>query len=135
MTERKRAIRGTANSGTPEYHREWRKKHPESVKAATLRYHSSPWGKRVQAARDRERNYGITSEQFDVLVIESGGYCSLCFKQSERSGPKELVVDHCHLSTGKIRGLICNACNTMLGYVEKYGLGLDWFIRAKEYVV
>ena len=34
--------------------------------------------------------------------------------------PPSYVVDHCHVH-GWIRGIICNACNTILGLYEKYG--------------
>jgi hypothetical protein len=38
------------------------------------------------------------------------GKCAIC----EKSSDKHLFVDHCH-TTGKIRGLLCQHCNTLLG--------------------
>jgi hypothetical protein len=40
--------------------------------------------------------------------------CMIC-GISEQEIDKKLDVDHCH-SSGKVRGLLCNPCNTMLGH-------------------
>jgi len=38
------------------------------------------------------------------------GRCLICTKIPT----KQLVVDHCH-TTGKVRGLLCDKCNFLLG--------------------
>jgi dCMP deaminase len=43
---------------------------------------------------------------------EQGGKCALC------GSKEELVVDHNHDSM-EVRGLLCQSCNMMLGYLEK----------------
>lgn len=40
------------------------------------------------------------------------GRCLLC-----DSTTRALVVDHCH-SSGRVRGLLCRSCNTIVGQVE-----------------
>ncbi len=55
------------------------------------------------------RHYGLTVEQFLAL----GDHCTIC----GIGAPTKLVVDHNH-STGAVRGLLCQACNTFVGYVE-----------------
>lgn len=57
--------------------------------------------------------YGITVEQRDELLAEQGGVCAIC---KTGTPPTKLgwVVDHCH-STGKVRGILCSPCNTLLG--------------------
>lgn len=60
------------------------------------------------------RNYGITYEQYLQLLEKQNHKCAICGTQeSDRKGG-DLVVDHCHRS-GKIRGMLCQKCNLMLG--------------------
>lgn len=70
--------------------------------------------------RRRERNlakkYGITIEKYHEMLNSQGGVCKICGKPEERF-QGSLAVDHCH-STGKIRGLLCGKCNTMLGQAD-----------------
>ena len=56
--------------------------------------------------------YGITSEQYSVMVKAVNGLCVICGLP-----PKDdkLVVDHDH-ETGIIRGIICRRCNLGLGH-------------------
>ena len=56
--------------------------------------------------------YGITLEDWDRMFQEQNGVCAVC-KQS-----KKLVVDHNH-TTKKVRGLLCNYCNILLGMIDK----------------
>ena len=56
--------------------------------------------------------FGITLEQYELLLKEQGYSCAICKKPSTR---KRLAVDHCH-TTGKVRGLLCSHCNQGLGH-------------------
>ena len=59
------------------------------------------------------REYGISIEDYDEILIEQEHCCAICKKhQSEFN--KRLFVDHDH-STGRVRGLLCYFCNTILG--------------------
>lgn len=70
-----------------------------------------------------ERNlfckFKITVKQYEELLKKQNGLCAIC-KQVEKAKSKtgdkikRLAVDHCH-KTNKIRGLLCQDCNTMLG--------------------
>lgn len=53
------------------------------------------------------RRYGITEEQYYNLPNE----CEVC------GSDKNLAIDHCH-KTGKVRGRLCNNCNTALGLLK-----------------
>ena len=67
--------------------------------------------------------FGITNEEYDIMLESQGGTCALCGglnsvrKKSTHSGKPVIMalsVDHNH-KTGKVRGLLCNGCNTSLG--------------------
>jgi hypothetical protein len=57
-----------------------------------------------------KRKYGLTLDDFENILTEQGGGCSICKAVPERP----LDIDHCH-TTGHVRGLLCNKCNTGLG--------------------
>lgn len=60
--------------------------------------------------------FGLSSEEFDVMLVNQCGVCAIC-KTSEPTGAGTWHIDHCH-STGKIRGLLCSKCNHVLGLVN-----------------
>jgi len=62
-----------------------------------------------------KRTYGITHEQFDVLVKANKGRCPTCKKRMGKFA--RWAVDHCHRSR-KIRGLLCGKCNCALGFAN-----------------
>lgn len=55
--------------------------------------------------------YDLTREQRDALLIKQDNRCAICKEK------KKLGVDHCH-KTDKVRGLVCNWCNSYLGAIE-----------------
>lgn len=55
------------------------------------------------------RKYGITLEEYELLYEEQNGKCFICSHWYA-----VLHIDHCH-STGIVRKLLCNGCNTGLG--------------------
>lgn len=69
---------------------------------------------REQIRDSQYRNlYGITLEQYLLMAKNQEHKCLLCGTlQSELR--RDLFVDHCH-ATGRIRGLLCHACNVGLG--------------------
>lgn len=58
------------------------------------------------------RKYGITAEDYEAMVAAQRGRCPVCKEQPDR-----LVVDHCH-RTGKVRALLCDRCNRLLGVAD-----------------
>lgn len=60
----------------------------------------------------RKKRYGLTQQEFDNLLQVQKGVCLICGKTNYNGW--NLSVDHCH-DTGKVRGLLCNPCNTGLG--------------------
>lgn len=63
------------------------------------------------------RMFGITSCQYDKILLSQDGVCAICKKPETvkyREKIRFLAVDHCH-KTKKVRGLLCKACNNGLG--------------------
>ena len=59
-------------------------------------------------ARNRFIRLGITDSQLRDLLAEQGSKCLIC-QENEATD-----IDHCH-NTGRIRGLLCNGCNSGIG--------------------
>ncbi len=59
------------------------------------------------------KHYGLTLEQYTKMIEDQHNCCSICEKKFDK-----LVVDHCH-TTGKVRALLCNDCNTGLGMFKE----------------
>lgn len=57
--------------------------------------------------------YGIGPEDYRSMLVQQNHSCKIC-KTHENNLKRRLFVDHCH-ETGKVRGLLCQYCNTMLG--------------------
>jgi hypothetical protein len=72
------------------------------------------------------RVYGLTMEAYEQMLTGQNGLCACCGRsETRRVGRKKrsenaplLHVDHCH-TTGRIRGLLCSACNQALGLLEE----------------
>jgi hypothetical protein len=66
---------------------------------------------RVNAVpRYLRHKFGLTPEGYMQLLAAQGEKCKICGKSEHR----RLSVDHDHV-TGKLRGLLCNACNRGIG--------------------
>lgn len=96
----------------------WRKNNPDMTKNWLLKH-----------------KFGISLEQYKEMLRRQNFVCKLCFKDEtsvhhKSKKVKQLAVDHCH-KTGKVRGLLCTACNTALGKARDR---LGWLDRAKLYL-
>lgn len=61
------------------------------------------------------KQYGMTIEDYQARLLAQGGACLICTRTPSADGHVRLVVDHDH-ATGRVRGLLCNNCNSGLGY-------------------
>ena len=59
--------------------------------------------------------YGITQTKYQSLLNSQNNRCLLCGTKFDSNSKPH--VDHCHAS-GRVRGLLCNPCNTMLGFAK-----------------
>lgn len=83
--------------------------------AKRKREEKCPKFKRTERNQNLKRFYGITVDDFDLMFIKQNGKCKIC--DSYNNG-KTLHVDHCYTS-GKVRGLLCNKCNTAIGLLNE----------------
>lgn len=60
--------------------------------------------------------YRITLNDYNIMLVNQNYCCKICLKHRSQF-KKALHVDHCH-TTGKIRGLLCFKCNSVLGYFK-----------------
>ncbi len=60
------------------------------------------------------RLYGLSSTGYAALLDMQGGTCAIC---RQVYAAEKLCIDHDH-ATGKIRGILCNPCNTGLGFFK-----------------
>jgi len=95
--------------------------------------------RRSNRERTRRHNikskYGITLEDFIEMYEAQDGCCKICASEIEMYATRDRVhdvanIDHCH-ETGKIRGLLCNFCNTALG---KFKDSPELLIKAANYI-
>ena len=106
----------------------WREQNPEKYLAKQREYQGSPQKKRADRRSYLKRKYGISIEQFEMMLEEQCGVCAICGKP--RPEERTLHIDHDH-KTGEIRGLLCFRCNNALGdFEEEYEL----FQKAADYL-
>lgn len=74
-----------------------------------------------------QRKYGITIEEYEVILKTQDGHCLFCSANRSSTG-KRLAVDHNH-KTGKIRGLLCFKHNTVIGALEQQPGLLDSIVK------
>lgn len=90
---------------------------------------------RINKKSKLKAKYGISIEDYDDMFLSQGGCCAIC-KETEKAidkrtnKPRSLAVDHCH-KTGKIRQLLCNRCNHVLGLIKD---SIDICDKVKEYL-
>jgi hypothetical protein len=85
------------------------------------------------AQQERERKFGLSLADYSALVASQDNKCAICncAETATRNGKvKALAVDHDH-ATGKVRGLLCVACNTGIG---KFRDSRDLMLSAIKYL-
>lgn len=72
--------------------------------------------KQITSENSLKRKFGLTLKEYDKLAEKQDYKCAIC-NTTEVGMPNmgRFVVDHNH-DTNEVRGLLCNNCNTMLGF-------------------
>ena len=60
--------------------------------------------------------YGISLMIYNEMLDSQDGKCDICDRDQSEFNHR-LYVDHCH-ATGKVRSLLCNGCNSLVGIIE-----------------
>jgi hypothetical protein len=99
-----------------ERQREYSRAHP---------HRESPESRKKSNRKYRISSYGLTQEQFDLILAAQNCACAMCHQAFEEG--QLIHVDHDHAccrvknrSCGAcVRGLLCHTCNIALGYIER----------------
>lgn len=96
--------------------REYQKRNASKVRERQKRwYRQHPEKKVAQTRRAKlKKLYGMTDADYMRRYAFQVGRCAICGKYVEYP---RLFVDHNH-ETGKVRGLLCLQCNTLLGHAH-----------------
>ena len=97
----------------------WAQKHYLSARCKPCHQEykrASPTTPRNRKAEKLQLRYGLTYEQWENMRQAEGYRCMICGISEDEIG-KKLDVDHCH-DSGKVRGILCNPCNTVLGHAR-----------------
>jgi hypothetical protein len=91
-----------------EKYKEMAKTYRESI------YHTDKYKAQVKNTH-LKRTYGITLEEFNILLHNQNNSCKICNTIfNDETTP---CVDHCH-DTENIRGIVCHPCNKLLGFAK-----------------
>lgn len=96
------------------------------------RAHRETYGTDYHTA-DLQRKYGLTTYDLADMAKAQDHRCAICGEPEKetRSGlVKHLAVDHDH-KTGKVRALLCTACNKGLGHFKD---DVDLMLKAIAYL-
>jgi len=111
-----------------EFNKKWRNENKELIKIKKKEKYIRTSTPEKRWAGHLNQRYGLTPEQYLEMVNIQNGVCKICLEPSIRL---RLSVDHCH-TTGNIRGLLCERCNTLLGRVKDNPTIL---INAAQYLI
>lgn len=106
----------------------YRNKNRELLNKKRKDYYYKNQEREIQKARDIRKDYpertfatniktrfGITTDEYESMLKKQKGGCAIC--EMKHNHKRRFCVDHCH-KTNKVRGLLCNGCNTGVGFYE-----------------
>lgn len=112
--------------------------------AKRAKYHANPKPHRARAKawndnnpqlvllkniKNRIKKYGLSVVEYEAMLEKQNNSCALCLRH-QSTFKRRLSVDHCH-KQGRVRALLCNACNIGLGL---FGEDTDMLRRAINYL-
>ena len=77
-------------------------------------------GTACRVCKDGLYRYGMTRTEQVALHVAQNKKCKLCDNEVTMfDGHRGGFIDH-HHETGKVRGILCNRCNTVVGGLETH---------------
>ena len=92
-------------------------------------------GLQCKSCRNYLARYGMNRLQILEMYESQNGKCKLCDEEIQfgRYKKTSVHVDHCH-DTGRVRGMLCLRCNTVLGMYENLDKEIfDEYIKNSHY--
>lgn len=117
---RKDGLRSECKECKKDANKQYRNKYKERIKIQSRQYQITH--KKQIARKERERVYGITSDELNRIFITQARRCGICKSVNPKS-KRGWNVDHDH-KTNQVRGILCQPCNTGLGYFKDNKEGL-----------
>jgi hypothetical protein len=85
--------------------------------------------KRKNKISKLKSRHGLSEIEYNLILEAQNGLCALC-----KNPPTEtsLCVDHEH-GKGRIRGLLCSACNIRLGWLENNKDNIENYLKGTKW--
>ena len=96
--------------------KEYREKNKEALRAKQKEYAKK--NPDIFMNNSLKFHYGISLNDYNVMLSSQGGVCAICYQTKFNKRNKRLFVDHNH-TTGKVRGLLCINCNSVVGHCKE----------------
>jgi len=84
--------------------REWQRRNKEKLKLIRLKW-------------KLKHKFKLPLDAYQKMLEAQDGKCAICKTTVPGRGNKLFSIDHCH-SSCLVRGLLCNNCNSMIGYAK-----------------
>lgn len=105
-------------------------KSKEQHRTYARKWYRTEKGLRAQKDSHLKSTYGITYADKMLMLEQQGNRCPIC--HTSNPGKRGWVVDHCH-RFGKIRAILCDTCNKMLGFAKDHPItmlaGMQYLIK------
>jgi len=86
----------------------------DEIRARNAAWYAANRDQVIERSKERHLRdrYGV--EDYEAMLAAQGGRCACCGTDKPGGHGKRFAVDHCHDSL-RVRGLLCQGCNTGLG--------------------
>jgi len=104
--------------------KKWYEQHKDKIKEQRKKWYedhkeqSKKWYKDHKEERKKyhiTHQYGLSLQEYNEILLKQNYKCAICGKPLDLENRKHTNIDHDHM-TGVIRGILCNYCNSVLGY-------------------